>query len=265
MKFGLWLKIMLAAVLFFGIGITGLYMLVVNNKEYYHVKIRQNPIASFLVDKLRQSPSGSFLLDKLREGVPNPYPIDINKIPYSIFDSKTFWPIEDPNTRAALDEFKVLPGIKQAELGAIRQETQQNAFDTWHRGNANVELNKYSGLSQINPSNVRNLVPAWTYHSGEGTWLENVEANPTIAEGRIFVTTPAEYLVSINAVDGTENWRTSIYGPARRGLLWWAGNADFLRDYSFRLHTASMRSIRPPENSYGILEMGGVSGRPRRW
>ena len=65
-------------------------MLVVNNKEYYHVKIRQNSIASFLVDKLRQSPSGSFLLDKLRKGVPIAYPIDMNKVPYSIFDSRLF-------------------------------------------------------------------------------------------------------------------------------------------------------------------------------
>ena len=120
----------------------------------------------------------------------------------------------------------VIPGIN--DDSKIRTYHSSINFDTWRRGHGDNYSSKYSQSDQINKDNVRDLGVAWVYHSGEDEWKKSVETNPTFADGKVFATSPAGTLVAIDAINGTEKWRTKyIPNPARRGMLWWAGNSQY--------------------------------------
>jgi alcohol dehydrogenase (cytochrome c) len=62
----------------------------------------------------------------------------------------------------------------------------------------------YSPLDQINTSNVKSLVPVWTFSTGV---IEGHEAPPIINNGVMFVATPAGQVIALNAKTGDEYWR----------------------------------------------------------
>ena len=62
----------------------------------------------------------------------------------------------------------------------------------------------YSPLDQINTSNVKNLVPVWTFSTGV---VEGHEAPPIINNGVMFLATPMGQVIAINARTGEEYWR----------------------------------------------------------
>ena len=62
----------------------------------------------------------------------------------------------------------------------------------------------YSPLDQINTSNVKNLVPVWTFATGV---VEGHEAPPIVNNGVMFVATPMGQVIAINARTGDEYWR----------------------------------------------------------
>ena len=62
----------------------------------------------------------------------------------------------------------------------------------------------YSPLSQINTDNVKRLQPAWVFSTG----AENGhEAPPIVVNGVMFVATPGNQVIAINAKTGTLLWR----------------------------------------------------------
>ena len=196
---------------------------VFKNKEYFR---------SFL----ERTSFGSFIINLYHSAVP--YPTDVNRITYSIFDPRSEWEVEDYKRRQSLPEFSIIKGIGFVDTNHNKPGAPMQ-FKSWERSGADSYSSKYSELDQIRRTNVKDLVPAWTYHSGEGEWHGNVETNPIIANGNLFVATPADFLVCINAANGTEQWRTPIRSPARRGLVWWAGNDK----YSPRLFVPSTDGV----------------------
>src|SRR5437870_1010749 len=68
-----------------------------------------------------------------------------------------------------------------------------------------------------------------TYHSGDGK--ANIQCNPIIVDGVMFVPTAGRNIVALNAATGKELWRFDPQSkgnhledvPARRGLLFWPG------------------------------------------
>lgn len=82
----------------------------------------------------------------------------------------------------------------------------------WAVAGGNAGETKYSRLDQINKTNVAGLQVAWTYNSGNKTG--NAQCNPLIIEGRMYITTPAQELIAIDAANGKEIWR---FNPARKG------------------------------------------------
>src|SRR4051812_9977480 len=71
---------------------------------------------------------------------------------------------------------------------------------------------RFSPLSQITPANVRRLVRAWTYHTGDpGTQFEST---PIVIGGVMYVSTPRQRVIALNAETGAEIW---TYNPEVRG------------------------------------------------
>ncbi|HTD94194.1 MAG TPA: PQQ-binding-like beta-propeller repeat protein, partial [Chitinophagaceae bacterium] len=97
--------------------------------------------------------------------------------------------------------------------------------DNWDFAGGNEGQTKYSRLEQINKDNVSKLQVAWTYHSGN--MAGNVQCNPLIVDGKMYVTTPAQELIAVDAANGKELWRfnparkAEIFGSANRGIAYW--------------------------------------------
>ena len=70
------------------------------------------------------------------------------------------------------------------------------------RGNYKGWMN--SPLDQINTSNVANLRPAWLFSTGV---VEGHQAPPIVNDGVMFVTTPSNQVIALDAATGTELWR----------------------------------------------------------
>lgn len=81
---------------------------------------------------------------------------------------------------------------------------------------------RFSGLDQINRDTVSRLVPRWIYQTGVSATFQ---ASPLVADGVMYVTTPRNHVVALDAVSGKTLWRydhemvsnTLCCGPANRG------------------------------------------------
>ncbi|MBL8287117.1 MAG: membrane-bound PQQ-dependent dehydrogenase, glucose/quinate/shikimate family [Rubrivivax sp.] len=75
---------------------------------------------------------------------------------------------------------------------------------------------RYSPLTQITPDNVRRLVPAWTYHTGDvrgrpGDPEETTfEVTPLKVGNRLYLCTPHQSVVALDATSGKEVWRRNL-------------------------------------------------------
>jgi quinoprotein glucose dehydrogenase len=140
--------------------------------------------------------------------------------------------LEDPVARAALPEFKIIPAATPEELSAARS-VPIGQFNLWTRSQGDNGSRRYSTLTQINKSNVKDLEMAWVYRSGDGA--QNIQCTPIIVDGVMYAPTPGYAMVAVDATNGRELWRLQIDVPARpglndlvarRGLVYWPGDAD---------------------------------------
>ncbi len=84
----------------------------------------------------------------------------------------------------------------------------------------------FSPLKQINTENVKSLVPVWTFSTGV---LEGHEAPPMVNNGVMFVTTPQNQVLALNAKTGDLIWRYKHkmpedlfqLHPTNRGVAMW--------------------------------------------
>ena len=62
----------------------------------------------------------------------------------------------------------------------------------------------YSPLDKVNTANVKNLVPVWTFSTGV---TEGHEAPPIVNNGIMFVATPQNQVIALDAKTGDQIWR----------------------------------------------------------
>ena len=82
---------------------------------------------------------------------------------------------------------------------------------------------RYSELDEINRDNVKQLAPRWIYQTGvQGTF----QGNPLVADGVMYLSTPFNHVVALDAATGEQKWRYQhelrtdklCCGPTNRGL-----------------------------------------------
>jgi outer membrane protein assembly factor BamB len=83
--------------------------------------------------------------------------------------------------------------------------------------NGGVDNIRYSPLTQINRDNVSRLKVAWTYDSHDAFKASEMQSNPVVVDGVLFVTTPTLKVVAVNAATGAEIWRFDPSGGAAPG------------------------------------------------
>jgi quinoprotein glucose dehydrogenase len=90
------------------------------------------------------------------------------------------------------------------------------------------DRNHYSGLTEINPSNVDQLKVAWVYHTGDSG---QIQCNPLIVNGVLYGMTATVQPFALEAATGKEIWRVrdttggTWYGTSR-GVTYWEDNDD---------------------------------------
>src|SRR3984885_4844079 len=88
-------------------------------------------------------------------------------------------------------------------------------FNTWQQHLGGADSSQYSSLKQINKSNVKQLQVAWTYPTGEGSYL----FNPIVIDGVMYVQAKNNSLVALDALTGKELWTHPFKGPVvQRGI-----------------------------------------------
>jgi len=92
---------------------------------------------------------------------------------------------------------------------------------------------RFSPASQINRENVKSLVPAWTYRTGEldakTRRPAKLEATPLMVDGLLYLSTPLGKVVALDPITGKERWKfqadvdaTVGWGDfANRGVSTW--------------------------------------------
>ncbi|MBV8097210.1 MAG: PQQ-binding-like beta-propeller repeat protein, partial [Acetobacteraceae bacterium] len=84
----------------------------------------------------------------------------------------------------------------------------------------------FSPLNQINNTNVKDLVPVWTFSTGVN---EGHEAPPMVNNGVMFITTPQGQVIALDAKSGELIWRYKHplpedlfqLHPTNRGVAFW--------------------------------------------
>lgn len=96
---------------------------------------------------------------------------------------------------------------------------------TYGNGYAN---RRYSGLSAINRDTVARLAPAWIYQTGV---LGSFPTNPLVVDGVMYLSTPRNHVVALDARTGAQLWRYRhvmsqdklCCGTHNRGVAWGYG------------------------------------------
>jgi len=132
-----------------------------------------------------------------------------------------YWAVEDAAARAKLPPFQVIPAAKPGELTPANGFPKDDTFRNWSRSHGDNGSARFSALTQINKANVGQLTEAWVYRSGDGKG--NIQCNPVIVNGVMYVPTVGQHIAAVDATNGKELWRFKPEGrPAYRGLIYWA-------------------------------------------
>ena len=132
------------------------------------------------------------------------------------------------NKFSKLPENKII--IAKKDNFTISLLKESNNFDDWKRSHGNHSSNRFSNLSQINLDNINKLELAWTYKF-DGI-KRDLQANPIIAEKKIFLPTTSNKIIALNSENGKKIWEHVVNGtPARRGLIYWSNSNNQPRIY----------------------------------
>ena len=121
--------------------------------------------------------------------------------------------------------------------------------EDWPTVGGNAAHQRYSPLTQIDPGNVQELVPAWIHSTGiEGAF----ETTPVVVGNTMYVTTARGRVVALNASTGRELWTydpspamvTLCCGPSNSGVSAY-GNAVYVSSLDARLIALNARTGRP--------------------
>lgn len=103
---------------------------------------------------------------------------------------------------------------------ALRAETPDGT--EWLTYGHGYDNQRFSALDQINTKTVGRLVPRWIYQTGISATFQT---SPLVAGGVMYLTTPRNHVVALDAATGIEHWRYRhqmvidklCCGPANRG------------------------------------------------
>ncbi|MEK6480337.1 pyrroloquinoline quinone-dependent dehydrogenase [Catalinimonas sp. 4WD22] len=132
-------------------------------------------------------------------------------------------------------------------LPKLQAQQNKQGYHDWPAYGNDPGGMRHAASTQITPENVQQLKVAWSYRTGELEQYKNnhaaekaaFEATPIMIDGTLYLSTPSNIVIAIDAVTGTEKW---VYDPkvnlkddfseiTSRGVSTWPGpgvNSDGL-------------------------------------
>jgi len=94
----------------------------------------------------------------------------------------------------------------------------------WANHGGSTQFWRYSGLDQINTTNVKRLAPVWAFQTGD--YEMGFQATPIVIDGVIYVSTSRNHVYALDGATGRVIWqykypapRAAVpYGPQNRGV-----------------------------------------------
>ena len=116
-------------------------------------------------------------------------------------------------------------------IGIFGCDHRQDPYTTWETYQGDPGSNQYSSLAQINKNNVNQLKVAWAYQTGDSLRKQSqIQCNPIIIDGIVYVTSPTIKLIALRAATGELLWE---FDPAldfsphvNRGVTYWESSGD---------------------------------------
>lgn len=134
------------------------------------------------------------------------------------------------NLRACLYIFFVSLILLSIPCAGDDSRLLKAAFDdeNWLTYGHGYSNRRHSNLRQINRHNVAKIRPAWIFQTGV---LGTFPTNPIVVDGSMFITTPYNHVIALNAANGKEKWRylhrlkdkNLCCGSHNRGVAWGYG------------------------------------------
>src|SRR5271170_4120806 len=79
----------------------------------------------------------------------------------------------------------------------------------WPYNGNDVYNSRFQNIDQINPTNVSQLKPAWTFHTGISDPNMSMEMTPLVVDGMMFITTGDDDVFALNPTTGKQIWHYS--------------------------------------------------------
>ena len=118
--------------------------------------------------------------------------------------------------------------VKESEpVGEVDEKDLLGAQDNdsnWLMYDRTYNAHRYSGLAQINKTNVARLQPVWTFQTGV---LDGFECTPLVIDGIMYVTTPWNHAYAIDCKTGSQLWHYQKSLPENLALCCDAVNRGF--------------------------------------
>jgi len=94
------------------------------------------------------------------------------------------------------------PPVRAEEITAERLAHSEIEPDNWLTHFGNYEAWAYSALEQINRDNVKTLVPAWSFATGQ----KGINSTPLVADGVMYLAAPQNQIFALDAATGEMLW-----------------------------------------------------------
>ena len=144
----------------------------------------------------------------------------------------------------------LLPLCLQAQVTSQRLAAAEQEPQNWFMYSGNYASTRFSPLSQITPTNVKNLRLQWLYQAPmAGTW----QTTPLVVDGIMYLTQRLNDVVALDAATGRAFWvyrytpapdRIVCCGANNRGLAI-LGNTLFMGTLDAKLIAIDVKSGRP--------------------
>jgi alcohol dehydrogenase (cytochrome c) len=89
-------------------------------------------------------------------------------------------------------------------LGAFGQGLGPTQSDWPHHGGSQFAW-RYSGLDQVNTTNVKKLVVAWAFQTGD--YGDSLQSTPIVSDGVMYVSSSYAQVFALDAATGRMIWR----------------------------------------------------------
>ena len=89
--------------------------------------------------------------------------------------------------------------------------------DWTYYGN-DVSNSRFQNIDQINPSNISQLKPAWTFHTGVGV-NDGMEMTPIVVDGVMYITASDDEVFALNPTTGKQIWQYQASDMPPRSTL----------------------------------------------